>query len=174
MIDVNNVLGAVTTMQQNAQSALPVIPNNGNPAGAYNMPHQQAPVSSAPVTQQPAASPYFYPWLGPSPYMESIKSRLTAMQSGPVTSVQPTGVPPTMMQTPMDQPVMPQPVLPQPQVLDTSILSPFKQSLFAATGATNPAAQVPRTAGGFVPRASSGPVLPNMGGLGPSNRTEIA
>ena len=34
------LIAAVRSMQANAQANLPVIPNNGNPNGAYNAPRQ--------------------------------------------------------------------------------------------------------------------------------------
>lgn len=52
------------SMQQDIQSSLPVIPNNGNPGGAYN-------VASAEPTP-PAAPNDPYAWLQPSPYMDMI------------------------------------------------------------------------------------------------------
>lgn len=82
MINTHNVLNAVTAMQQNAQAALPVIPNNGNPAGAYNMPQQtmgemqQQPQQAAPAEK----SPYYYPWLAPSSHMQGIKDNLAQRQ----------------------------------------------------------------------------------------------
>lgn len=76
-------------MQQNAQANVPVIPNNGNPGGAFNMPQnptlpaQAAPVApvAAPQPAVPAAPPmqqnkYFYPWMNPSPAMQQVYQML--------------------------------------------------------------------------------------------------
>lgn len=60
------------SIQSDVQSALPVIPNNGNPAGAYNMP--QASGENAQAGAQVPADPFA--WLKPSAYMEEVKSRL--------------------------------------------------------------------------------------------------
>ena len=58
-------------LQPTAQANVPVIPNNGNPAGAYNMPGATAP--------RPAAPSFFqYSAASPSPYMQSIYSMLSA------------------------------------------------------------------------------------------------
>ena len=57
------------SIQSDVQSALPVIPNNGNPAGAYNMPHAGQQEQAAPVNDP-------FAWLKPSVYMEEVKTRL--------------------------------------------------------------------------------------------------
>jgi len=54
-------------LQQQAQAALPVTPNNGNPNGAHNMP-------AAGVL--PAATGGRYPWLQPSPSMGWVQQML--------------------------------------------------------------------------------------------------
>lgn len=58
-----------SSLQQDVQGSLPIIPNNGNPGGAYNMPSPEAPVQEA-VPQDP------YSWLKASPYMEQVKAML--------------------------------------------------------------------------------------------------
>lgn len=60
------------SIQSDVQQALPVIPNNGNPAGAYNMP--QAGGADAQGAAQAAPDPFA--WLKPSVYMEEVKTRL--------------------------------------------------------------------------------------------------
>ena len=55
-------------LQQGIQESLPIIPNNGNPGGANNMP------ASAPAEQAPAPDPYA--WLQPSPHMDSVGKML--------------------------------------------------------------------------------------------------
>lgn len=85
-----------TAMQQQAQAALPVIPNNGNPAGAFNMPAPTRPAIPVPapvaptqpamraptppaMTQPPVQSKYYYPWMNPSPAMDSVRQMLNRM-----------------------------------------------------------------------------------------------
>lgn len=55
-------------LQQGIQESLPVIPNNGNPGGANNMP--------AAAQEQQAAPPDPYAWLQPSPYMNNVQDLL--------------------------------------------------------------------------------------------------
>ena len=55
-------------LQQGIQEALPVIPNNGNPNGANNMPAVQQ--------GQQAAPPDPYAWLQPSPFMNEVGAML--------------------------------------------------------------------------------------------------
>lgn len=82
------LLQAITNLQANAQERLPVLPNNGNPRGANNMPvvpQGQPPVAIATDTgvvpagtkEQPAKSPYAYPWLAPSASVERIRNMLS-------------------------------------------------------------------------------------------------
>ena len=56
-------LQAINDMQVNVQTGLPVIPNNGNPAGAYNMPQHLGGAMPAQAAPDP------YAWLQPSPAM---------------------------------------------------------------------------------------------------------
>ena len=62
------------SVQQDIQSSLPIIPNNGNPGGAYNV----AAVGQPP---QQAAAPDPYAWLQPSAYMEEV-SKVINNQDG--------------------------------------------------------------------------------------------
>ena len=55
-------------LQQGIQESLPVLPNNGNPGGANNMP--------AAEQSQQAAPPDPYAWLQPSPYMQTVTEML--------------------------------------------------------------------------------------------------
>lgn len=72
MATTQQILSAITGMQRNAQEALPVIPNNGNPGGAHNMPQQtQAP-------EKPSGPDLS--WLQPSPAMTSLMQSLQARQ----------------------------------------------------------------------------------------------
>lgn len=72
MMTTQQILQAMGSMQSDAQNALPVIPNNGNPGGANNMP-QLASLDSPPV-----AAPNPLQWLEPSPAMSNTKSLLEA------------------------------------------------------------------------------------------------
>jgi hypothetical protein len=56
------------SLQQGIQESLPVLPNNGNPAGANNMP--------AAEQSQQAAPPDPYAWLKPSKYMDQVTEML--------------------------------------------------------------------------------------------------
>ena len=56
------------SLQQGIQESLPVIPNNGNPGGANNMPAEEQ--------SQQAAPPDPYAWLQPSPYMQKVTEML--------------------------------------------------------------------------------------------------
>lgn len=96
MNNTQAVLAAMSRMQSNAQAALPVSPNNGNPGGAYNMPHggQQA---------VPAAPPDPWPWLQPSPFMQSLQQDLASrserlkQELSLTNNVQPMQVQPTVL-----------------------------------------------------------------------------
>lgn len=57
------------SIQSDLQSSLPIIPNNGNPGGAYNM----APSKEDRVPQEPIDP---YAWLKPSTYMDQVKKIL--------------------------------------------------------------------------------------------------
>jgi hypothetical protein len=74
MPSTQELLNLITGMQQQAQQNLPVIPNNGNPNGAYNVsPHRpQVPSPTpSPISRGPK-----YPWLDPSPSMANIDNLL--------------------------------------------------------------------------------------------------
>lgn len=62
---------AMEIVQQNAQANVPVIPNNGNPQGANNMPSQ-------PTLPQPPGNAWGnkYSWLAPSPSMDMVNQLL--------------------------------------------------------------------------------------------------
>ena len=61
-------------LQPTAQANVPVIPNNGNPAGANNMPGALAPKASIPSFFQ-------YSVGNPSPYMQTMASLLGNIQA---------------------------------------------------------------------------------------------
>lgn len=118
MATTQQMLSAITGMQENAQAALPVIPNNGNPAGANNMPQQQAPSPGPAAPAVPAM-----PWLAPSASMQLFQQQLAARQAildkqrMPSTQQAPVAQAPQAV-VPTHQPVLPQqqqPVLPQRQ-----------------------------------------------------------
>lgn len=115
MINTQGVLDSITAMQQNAQAALPVIPNNGNPQGANNMPTSQP--TQLPVVAGPRPTEHYYPWMAPSPAFGTIQGRLQGMQKPmiipqPIATAQPPVVqPPAIAQPSMQQAGMP--VLPQ-------------------------------------------------------------
>lgn len=67
------ILSALLDMQENAQARLPVIPNNGNPAGAYNMPKQQQEGAASAAPSGPDLS-----WLQPSQHMMNVKNWLAS------------------------------------------------------------------------------------------------
>ena len=106
MATTNELLQAISNMQLGAQEALPVIPNNGNPGGAYNMPQEQK-------AQQPQQQATAYPWLGPSPAMSNVRSNLDAMRQRrgmmQAQPQQPMQVVPTMQFEPDVLPVLPLP-----------------------------------------------------------------
>lgn len=72
MASAQEMLASTSSIQQNAQAALPVIPNNGNPAGAYNMPQ-------ADQTPTKPSGPDLS-WLQPSAHMQSVNATLQALQ----------------------------------------------------------------------------------------------
>lgn len=67
---------AGTGLQNSAQTALPVTPNNGNPAGAHNM-----------------------PWLKPSPYMDQVQTMLQQRQQALGTPMPKLPTPTQQLQT---------------------------------------------------------------------------
>ena len=54
------------SLQQDLQGSLPILPNNGNPGGAYNVASAEQPA------QQAAPAPDPYAWLKPSAYMDQV------------------------------------------------------------------------------------------------------
>lgn len=126
MPSTQELLQAITGMQQNAQAALPVIPNNGNPRGANNMPASAVPQQATP--QVPGAGKY--PWLAPSDNMQLIRDMLNR----PIT---PTAMPPapaagntygSTMGNPYEQPrPMAQPAQPMGQPVIPTSLNPRQQ-----------------------------------------------
>lgn len=77
MSSPQQILSSLLDMQKSAQGNLPVLPNNGNPAGAHNMP--AAKEGAAPA----APSMHAIPWMNPSPAFAAIQERLAKMRGGP-------------------------------------------------------------------------------------------
>ena len=84
-VSTQQILNGVIDMQANAQQALPVIPNNGNPAGVYNMPIRAVSQPATPVAQPQTAVPHMarplppevrYPWLQPSQSARNVRDML--------------------------------------------------------------------------------------------------
>lgn len=133
MINTRAILDAMSGMQSNAQSALPVTPNNGNPAGAYNMPQGQG---------EQQAPPDPWPWLQPSPFMATLQQDLAARserlrQELALSNQEPAVPVPQLMQQP---PVMqqPAPTLPMrtqglqqsvPQQVPNSLVLPIRNQM---------------------------------------------
>lgn len=63
------------SIQSDIQGSLPIMPNNGNPAGAYNMPQGEVAASAAAPKEDP------YAWLKPSPYMDEVNNILKSQDS---------------------------------------------------------------------------------------------
>lgn len=99
------LIAAVRSMQANAQANLPVIPNNGNPNGAYNAPRQG-------LREPPKRSAYDLSWLEPSPAMLQMQDNLSQRQGyldSMLAQIRQQPAPPlaTPVQQPAQQPVMP-------------------------------------------------------------------
>lgn len=58
-----------SSLQQDVQNSLPILPNNGNPGGAYNMAPSEGPSQEA-APQDP------YAWLKSSSYMDQVQALL--------------------------------------------------------------------------------------------------
>lgn len=102
MASAQQMLASTGNMQQNAQAAVPVIPNNGNPAGAYNMPQTG---QTPPTPTGPDLS-----WLQPSTAMQEVNATLQALQKNIDATRQQAGVPAQVaaQQQQMQLPVIPQ------------------------------------------------------------------
>lgn len=120
MASTQEILQAVTGLNRTAQEAVPVLPNNGNPGGIYNMPRdvvqaQQATGvgATAPAPAATAAKPDPYAFLKASPAMESIKARTMALrgmlpqQQQQTTMPSSTMAPPVIASTTNQLPVLP-------------------------------------------------------------------
>lgn len=103
MYSTQQALQSAIDLQANAQAALPILPNNGNPAGANNMPFLKRQLGQPPMPtggydssgiipphmrqqpgpQQPPAgrqNPMLdrYPWLKPTSSMDNIRNWLSS------------------------------------------------------------------------------------------------
>ena len=108
------LIAAVRSMQANAQANLPVIPNNGNPNGAYNAPRQG-------LREPPKRSTYDLSWLEPSPAMRQMQDNLSQRQGyldSMLAQIRQQPAPPlaTPAQQPAQQPVMPMNRVMSPQL----------------------------------------------------------
>lgn len=111
MATTNELLLAINNMQPDVQAALPVVPNNGNPAGAYNMPHQAQ-------TPAPVEAPDPLAWLRGSQSARNIRAKLDGMASSqPMPPQQPA---PQSMQMTAPQTIAFEPdllpILPAPRI----------------------------------------------------------
>lgn len=111
MADMSQLIQAMAQMQPQAQAALPIIPNNGNPQGANNMPNGNA---SPVMPGINATALQHYPWLAPSPSMDLVQQMLQnypqfSNNVQPVSPQQPGG---NMIPMPTN-PAASQPVLPR-------------------------------------------------------------
>lgn len=86
MANSQQVLQAIASMQRDGQERLPIIPNNGNPAGAHNMPQQEPP------TAQQAPPPDKYAWLQPSQSVANIRAMASGIGAQPLPAVTPPAV----------------------------------------------------------------------------------
>lgn len=134
------LISAVRSMQANAQASLPVIPNNGNPNGAYNAPR------AAQGTMLDRQRPKHYSWLDPSPAMQQLTQMLGDRQQYLNTRLG------EIRQQPLPQPNMPLPV-PQPQQMPQQL----------------PTMPMQRFGGGMRLPQASGPVLPSNTGIIPNS-----
>lgn len=93
MASVQEALLRAAGVQRNAQQALPVLPNNGNPQGAYN-----APQSLQPAIPEDRGLPMYrrkdFSWMNPSASMRNIQQMLQQRMQGN------TGVVPPAMSQP--------------------------------------------------------------------------
>lgn len=114
MATTQEIMSAMSAVQRNAQQGLPVIPNNGNPQGVYNMPaDQMRPPLPATQNKGPDLS-----WLQPSQHMAMIQAMLSQQQQNLQSQqVSPQVQTPAAPATTMPQ----QPVLPA-QATNTPIL----------------------------------------------------
>lgn len=132
MSTMQSALSRIFDIQRNAQANVPVLPNNGNPAGAYNMPYSQAPQGAGLANPNTGAMPPhmrpqlpaqaqgpLFPWLQSSPSMNIVRQFLAnRAQFGQAQAIQPEQpiVPPVPQQMPMPNRMdeeMRRPILPQ-------------------------------------------------------------
>lgn len=83
MASMQELLAAMSNIQPDAQAALPVLPNNGNPAGAYNMPASAG--AAAPAVVRPPIAPKDFSWLQSSQYMRNVQDMLNQRRTAGAT-----------------------------------------------------------------------------------------
>lgn len=76
------LLASVLDLDKNAQTNLPVLPNNGNPAGAYNMPVATGGNTPAQAMPKPQLPNRDLSWMQPSPYMRNVQDMLNRRRTG--------------------------------------------------------------------------------------------
>lgn len=91
MATTQELLAAMSNIQPDAQAGLPVLPNNGNPAGAYNMPASAGAV--APAVVRPPIAPKDFSWLQSSQYMRNVQDMLNQRRTAGATQQQAGQVP---------------------------------------------------------------------------------
>lgn len=127
MASSQQMLSSLLDMQPNAQAALPVIPNNGNPGGAYNMPQQQV---AQPEPAKPAGPDLS--WLQPSQHMQVVNQTLQSLQQNVEASRRRLGEvqqQTQQLQQPSAQPASVLPVIPSmnqitPTATSTNVVMP--------------------------------------------------
>lgn len=123
MASTQELLAAMSNIQPDAQAALPVIPNNGNPRGAFNMPARDA--TEAAVTRPPAVQKDFS-WLQPSQYMRNVQDMLAQRRTG--GAMQPQATPTMQTGGPAQmQPQLP-PVPARQEMPDRSFVMPQRRT----------------------------------------------
>lgn len=133
----------LAAMQHNAQGNVPVIPNNGNPMGANNMPSMTDANGEDNATK-------LYPWMRPSQSMTRLQQLIGSMGTGGNGQVQQA---PPAMATGGNAPAMPIPG-------NTGIVPPNMSTNTPAVPVATPMTNLP---GHF---QGSGVVLPQYGQYG--------
>lgn len=169
MTNYRQLLERTTQLQGNAQSNLPVIPNNGNPRGVYNLASGGS-AARTPDSQLSTASvpgrtgPYSYDWLQPSPSIGRIRSMLdqpvTPALTGPLQTgprgYSPAGVPHDVSGRIEGEPTTP--VLPQGNGRVSTVGEAFRRIMGTEAPVMPTASSNPNSvSSGYTP-----PVIPNL------------
>lgn len=114
MMNTNSVLSAVRDMQPDAQAALPIIPRNGNPHGANNMPPSPSSTGNNTGIVPPSMNPQrrspedFYPWLQQSTHMDAFRELLQSPMYSSAQQQQPYTAQPVPQPAAPNLPILPQ------------------------------------------------------------------